>query len=40
MRRGFITGEQALALADGMGKSSYGAYLRHTAADFLAEQAG
>ena len=40
MRRGFISGEQALALADGMGKSSYGAYLRHTAADFLAEQAG
>jgi glucose-1-phosphate thymidylyltransferase len=40
MRRGYITGEQALALADDMGKSSYGAYLRHTATEYLAERSG
>ena len=40
MRRGFISGEQALGLAEAMGKSSYGAYLRHTATEFLAERAG
>lgn len=36
MRCGFITGEQALALGEQMGKSSYAAYLRRTAADYLA----
>ncbi len=40
MRRGFITGEQALALAEEMGKSSYGEYLRHTATEFLAGRSG
>jgi glucose-1-phosphate thymidylyltransferase len=35
MRRGAITPEQAIALADEMGNSSYGAYLRHAATDFL-----
>jgi glucose-1-phosphate thymidylyltransferase len=35
MRRGFISGDEALRLADAMGKSSYGAYLRKTASDFL-----
>jgi glucose-1-phosphate thymidylyltransferase len=35
MRRGFITPEQALEMADGMGKSSYATYLRKTAVDFL-----
>jgi glucose-1-phosphate thymidylyltransferase len=37
MRQGAITPEQAIALADGMGKSSYGAYLRQAATDFLSE---
>ncbi|MGN6607724.1 MAG: glucose-1-phosphate thymidylyltransferase RfbA [Jatrophihabitans sp.] len=36
MRQGLITGEDALRLADQMGKSSYGAYLRKAATEFLA----
>ena len=36
MRRGFITGEQALRLGEEMGKSSYAQYLRRTAERFLA----
>ena len=35
MRRGAITPEQAIALADEMGNSSYGAYLRQAATEFL-----
>jgi glucose-1-phosphate thymidylyltransferase len=35
MRTGTITPEQAIALADAMGNSSYGAYLRQAATDFL-----
>lgn len=35
MRRGFITAERTLELAGEMGKSSYAAYLRKTALDFL-----
>jgi glucose-1-phosphate thymidylyltransferase len=35
MRTGAITPEQAIALADEMGNSSYGAYLRQAATDFL-----
>jgi glucose-1-phosphate thymidylyltransferase len=37
MRQGAITPEQAIALADRMGKSSYGAYLRQAATDYLSE---
>jgi glucose-1-phosphate thymidylyltransferase len=40
MRRGFITVERAYELADEMGKSSYGAYLRNAADEFRAAQAG
>jgi glucose-1-phosphate thymidylyltransferase len=36
MRRGFITPEDALALADKMGKSSYGGYLKAIASAVLA----
>jgi glucose-1-phosphate thymidylyltransferase len=36
MRQGFITAVDALALADQLGKSSYGTYLRRAAEDFLA----
>jgi hypothetical protein len=35
MRTGTITPEQAIGLADAMGNSSYGAYLRQAATDFL-----
>jgi glucose-1-phosphate thymidylyltransferase len=35
MRRNFITAECALALGEAMGMSSYGQYLRATAAEFL-----
>jgi glucose-1-phosphate thymidylyltransferase len=35
MRQGFITAERALEQADEMGKSSYGTYLRHAAAEFV-----
>ncbi len=35
MRRGFITGEQALELGEQMGKSGYAQYLRRTARRFL-----
>jgi glucose-1-phosphate thymidylyltransferase len=38
MQRGFISAETALALADEMGKSSYGAYLRQAALDYLDER--
>jgi glucose-1-phosphate thymidylyltransferase len=38
MRCGFITGEQALAAATAMGKSSYAEYLRRTATAFLEER--
>jgi glucose-1-phosphate thymidylyltransferase len=37
MRRGFISGEDALELAENMGSSSYAEYLRRTARAFLAE---
>ena len=36
MRRGFITAEAALVLADAMGKSSYGRYLHRAATEFAA----
>ncbi|WP_375476591.1 glucose-1-phosphate thymidylyltransferase RfbA [uncultured Jatrophihabitans sp.] len=39
MRCGFITPEQAVGAADRMGKSSYAAYLRRVAAEFVAESA-
>jgi glucose-1-phosphate thymidylyltransferase len=35
MRRGFITGAQAVVLADQMGSSGYGGYLRRTAEAFV-----
>jgi glucose-1-phosphate thymidylyltransferase len=35
MRAGFISAEQALQLADGLGNSSYGRYLREAATDFV-----
>jgi glucose-1-phosphate thymidylyltransferase len=38
MQRGFISADTALALADEMGKSSYGAYLRQAALDYLDER--
>ena len=38
MRRGFITGEQALEQAQQMGKSSYGQYLARIATDYLTER--
>ncbi len=38
MRQGFITADQAMAVADTMGKSSYAQYLRRAAADYLREQ--
>ncbi len=38
MRQDFITPERALEQADEMGKSSYGAYLRRAAADFVDER--
>ena len=37
MRQGAITPEHAIALADEMGNSSYGAYLRQAATDYLSE---
>jgi glucose-1-phosphate thymidylyltransferase len=37
MRRGFITVEAALDLADQMGKSSYGSYLRRAAREFAGQ---
>ncbi|MDT4942043.1 MAG: glucose-phosphate thymidylyltransferase [Pseudonocardiales bacterium] len=37
MRQGFITPEQALAAADELGSSTYGAYLRQAALDHLGE---
>ena len=37
MRRGFITAEDALEQGEQMGKSSYGQYLRRTAAEYLKE---
>ena len=37
MRQGAITPEDAIARADEMGNSSYGAYLRQAATDFLSE---
>jgi glucose-1-phosphate thymidylyltransferase len=39
LRQGWITGDAALALADEMGKSGYGQYLRTVATEFIAEQA-
>ena len=36
MRSGYITAERALELAAEMGKSSYGAYLRRAATEFVA----
>ncbi|MEO9110959.1 MAG: glucose-1-phosphate thymidylyltransferase RfbA [Jatrophihabitantaceae bacterium] len=36
MRREFITAERAMELGEAMGKSSYGTYLRQTAAAYLA----
>ncbi len=39
MRRGLITAEAALTLADAMGKSGYGSHLRETATAFAAESA-
>jgi glucose-1-phosphate thymidylyltransferase len=39
MRQGFISADDAITLADAMGKSSYGAYLRRAAIEFIAEQA-
>jgi glucose-1-phosphate thymidylyltransferase len=39
MRQGFITAEQAIAVADTMGKSSYAQYLRRAANEYLREQA-
>jgi glucose-1-phosphate thymidylyltransferase len=39
MRQGFIAPERALELGELMGKSSYAAYLRRTAAEFIAEGA-
>ncbi len=39
MRRGWITAEQATALAEDMGHSVYADHLRRTAAEFAAEQA-
>jgi glucose-1-phosphate thymidylyltransferase len=39
MRQDFITAQRALELADEMGKSSYGAYLRRATAEFVAERA-
>jgi glucose-1-phosphate thymidylyltransferase len=39
LRQGWITGDAALALADEMGKSGYGQYLRTVASEFIAEQA-
>jgi glucose-1-phosphate thymidylyltransferase len=36
MRQGFITADDAILLADAMGKSSYGSYLRHAALEFIA----
>jgi glucose-1-phosphate thymidylyltransferase len=38
MRQGFISADQALVLADQMGKSSYGGYVRRAATEFIAEQ--
>jgi glucose-1-phosphate thymidylyltransferase len=35
MRQGFITPDEALVAADALGNSSYGAYLRQAALDFL-----
>ena len=40
MRHGFITAGRALELADEMGKSSYGTYLRRATAEFVAERVG
>ena len=37
MRQGFISPEHALALADELGNSSYGSYLRQAAMDFVSE---
>jgi glucose-1-phosphate thymidylyltransferase len=37
MRQGAITPEDAIALADAMGNSSYGGYLRRAATDYLSE---
>jgi len=39
MLRGFITADEALRLADTMGRSSYGEYLRRAAEEFLAHPA-
>ncbi|HEU5265331.1 MAG TPA: glucose-1-phosphate thymidylyltransferase RfbA [Jatrophihabitans sp.] len=38
MRQGFITADQALAVSETMGKSTYAQYLRRAATDYLEEQ--
>jgi len=40
MRCGFISAEEALAVAEGMGGSEYAAYLRRSSGDYLADQRG
>ena len=37
MRQGFITADEALETATGLGNSAYGAYLRQAALDFVDE---
>jgi glucose-1-phosphate thymidylyltransferase len=39
MRQGFITADDALALADRMGKSTYGGYVRRAATEFITDTA-
>jgi glucose-1-phosphate thymidylyltransferase len=38
MRQGFISADDALELANGMGKSTYGGYVRQAAVEYLAEK--
>ncbi len=38
MRRGFISGEDALTIGEQMGKSGYAQYLQRTATEFIAER--